>query len=186
MEKVDHIICGDYVLPMDGKQDVIEHGAMAVKDGMISAVGPCEEISRTFEAKSTINGDGKAVLPGLINTHTHAAMVFMRGMADDLPLMEWLERHIWPVENRWLGPDFVGDALELACLEMLKAGVTTFNDMYFFEGVAARTARRIGIRAVLGAGVIDIPTKTTSGADDCLQKAERCTPCHVYLQPRHF
>jgi 5-methylthioadenosine/S-adenosylhomocysteine deaminase len=96
----------------------------------------------------------------------------MRGMADDLPLREWLEGHIWPVENRWLGPEFIEDGVSLACLEMLKAGVTSFNDMYFFEDVAACAVKKIGMRAVLGAGVIDFPTRTTTGAEDCLRKAE--------------
>jgi 5-methylthioadenosine/S-adenosylhomocysteine deaminase len=103
-------------------------------------------------------------------------MVLMRGMADDLPLKEWLEGHIWPVESEWLSPEFIDDAVRLACLEMLKAGVTTFGDMYFFEDTAAAAAKELGMRAVLGAGIIDLPTKTTSGADECLRNAEEFIP----------
>jgi 5-methylthioadenosine/S-adenosylhomocysteine deaminase len=99
-------------------------------------------------------------------------MALMRGMADDLPLKEWLNRHVWPTESRWLAADFIKDGVELACLEMLKAGITTYNDMYFFEGAAAEAAKGLGMRAVLGAGILDLPTKVTTGAEDCLRKAE--------------
>lgn len=157
---------------MDDGVRVLRDGAVAVVGGRIAAVGTFGEVSRNYKAKKTIGGAGKAVMPGLINTHTHAAMVFMRGMADDLPLKDWLEGHIWPAENRWLSPRFIKDAVSLACLEMLKAGITTYSDMYFYEDVSAKTARQFGIRAVLGAGIVDFPTKTGSGRDDYLKKAE--------------
>ena len=113
------------------------------------------------------------LLPGLINTHSHAAMVFFRGLADDLPLKEWLEKHIWPAEAKWLSPEFVYDATELACLEMLKAGITTYNDMYFFGDSTARATRYLGMRACLGAGIIDFPTVAASTLDEYLANAER-------------
>ncbi len=172
MERVDIIVRGDYVVPMDVDCSVIADGAVAIKGSKIAGIGTYDSIAARFQSDSIIGGEGRVVLPGLINTHTHAAMVFMRGMADDLPLKVWLEEHIWPAEDRWLGPEYINDAVELAVVEMLKAGVTTFNDMYFFENVAAEVSKRLGIRAMLGAGVIDFPTKTTTGADDCLQKAE--------------
>jgi 5-methylthioadenosine/S-adenosylhomocysteine deaminase len=99
-------------------------------------------------------------------------MVYFRGIADDLPLTEWLNKHIWPAENKWLSPEFVSDAIELACLEMLKGGVTTYNDMYFYEDAAGRTAKRIGMRAVLGAGIFDFPSKTATAADEYFANAE--------------
>ena len=176
MEIVDHIVHGDYLIPVDEKHTVIEGGAVAVKQNRIVEVGHYEEISKKYESDSIIGGKKKVIIPGLINTHTHAAMVRMRGMADDLPLKEWLEGHIWPVESEWLSPEFINDAVRLACLEMLKAGVTTFGDMYFFEDTAAAAAKELGMRAVLGAGIIDLPTKTTSGADECLRNAADFIP----------
>ena len=173
MERVDIIVRGDHVLPMEGRGEVISPGAVAVKDGRIAAVGTDVDIAGAYEAAQTLGGPGRVVMPGLINTHTHAAMVLMRGMADDLPLMQWLQEHIWPAEDHWLGPEFIADAIELACLEMLKAGITTYSDMYFFEGVAAEVTERMGMRAVLGAGILDFPTKTTRDAEDCLRNAEK-------------
>jgi 5-methylthioadenosine/S-adenosylhomocysteine deaminase len=173
MRHVDYFVCGEYVLAMDeGTESVLRDGVVAVSEGRIVEVGPKEEIFKKYSANKTLSGERRAVLPGLVNTHTHAAMVLLRGFADDLPLKDWLEGHIWPTENRWLGPGFVRDAGELACLEMLRAGITAFCDMYFFEGVTAETVKKLGMKAVLGAGILDFPTKTTSGAEDCLRKGE--------------
>jgi 5-methylthioadenosine/S-adenosylhomocysteine deaminase len=99
-------------------------------------------------------------------------MVFFRGMADDQPLREWLENHIWPAENRWLSPEFVADAIALACLEMLKGGITAYNDMYFYEDAAAETTKKVGMRAVLGAGILDFPTKSARTSDEYFFNAE--------------
>jgi len=173
LKEADYIICGDYVLPMDEERAVIKNGAVAVKRNKIEEVGSFNDISKKYSSKNIIGGDNRAVLPGLINTHTHAAMVYFRGMADDLPLKEWLEQHIWPAENKWLSPEFVSDATELASLEMLKAGITTYNDMYFFEDASAKTAKKIGMRAVLGAGIVDFPTISGRNADEYLGKAEK-------------
>ncbi len=173
MKKADYIIRGDYVLPMDEGLPVIKDGAVAVNGKTIIDVGSFNDISKKYTSKNIIGGKNRAVLPGLINTHTHAAMVYFRGMADDLPLKEWLEEHIWPAENKWLSPEFVSDATELACLEMLKAGITTYNDMYFFEDASGKAAKKIGIRAVLGAGIVEFPTVSGQNAVDYLNKAER-------------
>ncbi len=172
MQNVDYIICGDYVLPMDERLTVIKDGAIAVSGTNILEVGTSKEISKKYASEAIIMGEGKAVFPGLINTHTHAAMVYFRGIADDLPLKEWLENHIWPAENRWLGPEFISDAIELACLEMLKGGVTTYNDMYFYEDAAGKTAKRIGMRAVLGVGILDFPSKSANTTDEYFVNAE--------------
>ncbi|MCG2813376.1 MAG: amidohydrolase family protein, partial [Thermodesulfovibrionales bacterium] len=152
---------------------VLKNGALAIVGGKISDIGDYNAVSKKYSSKNIINGKNTAVLPGLINTHTHAAMVYFRGMADDLPLKEWLEEHIWPAENKWLSPEFVSDATELACLEMLKAGITTYNDMYFFEDASSIAAKKIGMRAVLGAGIVDFPTVAGNSADEYLSKAER-------------
>ena len=172
MQNVDYIICGDYVLPMDEGLTVIKDGAIAVSGTNILEVGTSKEISKKYASEAIIMGEGKAVFPGLINTHTHAAMVYFRGIADDLPLKEWLENHIWPAENRWLGPEFISDATELACLEMLKGGVTTYNDMYFYEDAAGKVAKKIGMRAVLGVGILDFPSKSANTTDEYFANAE--------------
>ncbi len=173
MKSADYIICGDYVLPMDESHSVIKDGAVALNGNVIIDVGEYKDISKKYSGEKTISGKNKAVLPGLINTHTHAAMVYFRGMADDLPLKEWLETYIWPAESKWLSPEFVSDATELACLEMLKAGITTYSDMYFFEDASGNAAKKIGMRAVLGAGIVDFPTISGKNADEYLGKAEK-------------
>ncbi len=172
MQNVDYIISGDYVLPMDEALTVIKNGAVAVKGTEIVDVGNSDDILAKYDSKAVLKKEGSVILPGLINTHTHAAMVYFRGIADDLPLNNWLNEHIWPAENRWLSPEFISDAIELACLEMLKGGVTTYNDMYFYEDAAARTAKRIGMRAVLGVGILDFPTKSASTPDEYFSNAE--------------
>jgi len=172
MISVDYIISGDYVLPMDEAFTVINNGAIAVKGTDIIEVGHSDDIFRKYTAGNVIKERSSVILPGLINTHTHAAMVYFRGIADDLPLTDWLNNHIWPAENTWLSPEFVSDAIELACLEMLKGGITTYNDMYFYEDAAGRTAKRMGMRAVLGAGILDFPSKSASTADQYFDNAE--------------
>ncbi len=173
MQKVDYIICGDYVLTMDENLAIIEKGAVAVKEKQILEVGKADEILKRYTSGNIMEGKGRVVMPGLINTHTHAAMVYFRGIADDLPLTEWLNNHIWPAENKWLSPEFISDAIELACLEMLKGGITTYNDMYFFEDAAGEAAKRIGMRAVLGSGILDFPSVSAKTTDEYLDNAER-------------
>ncbi|MBF0565941.1 MAG: amidohydrolase [Nitrospirae bacterium] len=158
--------------PMVDGDNVILNGSVAVKGGKILAAGPYSEINERFIAKKVIGGPGKVVLPGLINTHTHAAMVYFRGLADDLPLKEWLECFIWPAENKWLSTEFCADAVSLACLEMLKSGVTTYNDMYFFQDGCARVVKEMGMRAVLGVGVLDFPSVSAKTTAEYLANAE--------------
>jgi 5-methylthioadenosine/S-adenosylhomocysteine deaminase len=170
---VDHIICGDYVLPMDESLSVIEKGAVAISGNKVIETGTSREIFQKYISENIIKGDGRVVLPGLINTHTHAAMVYFRGIADDLPLNDWLNNHIWPAENKWLSPEFIADAVELACLEMLKGGITTYSDMYFFEDAAGVACKRIGMRAVLGSGILDFPSVSAKSTDEYIENAER-------------
>jgi 5-methylthioadenosine/S-adenosylhomocysteine deaminase len=173
MKTVDYIVGGDYILPMDESLTVIKNGAVVVKGRDILEVGTSEEIFKKYAATEVIRGEGKVVFPGLINTHTHAAMVYFRGIADDLPLNDWLKNHIWPAENRWLSPEFISDAVELACLEMLKGGITTYNDMYFYEDAAGKAIKRMGMRAVLGTGILDFPTASAKTTDEYLENAGR-------------
>ena len=187
-EEVDVIITADHVVTMDGplgaessgdgspgdwSPGVIADGAVAVRDSVIVGVGPQSEILSSFKAPNTYGGKGKALIPGLVNTHTHAAMTLLRGIADDKPLKAWLEENIWPAENRWLDEEFVRDGVRIACLEMLLSGTVAFSDMYFFDEVAGEVANEFGMRALLCAGIIDLPTKTTKGPDDCLRNAEQ-------------
>jgi 5-methylthioadenosine/S-adenosylhomocysteine deaminase len=171
-EKVDILVKGDIILTMSDGTAPIPSGAVAIRGERITDVGTSEDLESRYSARTVIGGSGMAVLPGFVNTHTHAAMVYFRGMADDLPLKLWLEEHIWPAEARWLGEEFVRDATELACLEMLRAGVTLYNDMYFYEDASAEAIRDVGIRAVLGAGILDFPTSSGKDANDYLKKAE--------------
>ncbi|MBI5741342.1 MAG: amidohydrolase family protein [Nitrospirae bacterium] len=173
MQNVDYIIRADYLLTMEGDLAVIRDGAVAVTGSDITDAGTFAGVSAKYTSKKIIEGKDRAVFPGLINTHTHAAMVYFRGLADDLPLMEWLQDHIWPAEGKWMTEEFVGDAVGLACLEMLKAGVTTYADMYFFQNAAGKKLEKIGMRGVLGAGVIDFPfTGYARAVDDYFANAE--------------
>lgn len=173
MENIDCIIRAEYLLTMEGDLSVIKDGAIAVSNTIIKDVGTFADISKTYTADNVLGGEGKVVFPGLINTHSHAAMVYFRGLADDLPLQEWLEKYIWPAEGKWMTAEFVNDAVGLACLEMLKSGVTTYMDQYFFQSIAAKKVSKIGMRGVLGAGVIDFPfTGYASSVEDYFTNAD--------------
>ncbi|MDA8083760.1 MAG: amidohydrolase family protein [Nitrospiraceae bacterium] len=173
MKNCDLIIQSDYLVTMNDQFDVIEKGAVAVSGGLIAAVGPEDEIAAAYRSDKTIGGRHTVAFPGLVNAHTHSPMVYFRGLKDDLPLRVWLEDHIWPAENRWLGHEFVADATELACLEMLKAGITAFSDMYFYGEAIALSVKKAGMRAVIGAGILDFPSPAAATVDDYLANAER-------------
>ena len=173
MQKADYILKADYLLTMEGDLSVITDGAVAVTADTISDAGTFQDISSKYSSDNIIDGKSKVIFPGLINTHTHAAMVYFRGLADDLPLQDWLEKHIWPAEGKWMSAEFVKDAVSLACLEMLRSGVTTYTDQYFFQSVAAKKVSKIGMRGVLGAGVIDFPfTGYAATVEDYFTNAE--------------
>jgi len=173
MQKADYIIRADCLLTMEGDLSVIHDGAVAVTGSEIASVGPASDVLKNYNSDNIIDGTDKVVFPGLVNTHCHAAMVYFRGLADDLPLQEWLEKHIWPAEMQWLSADFVDDAIELACLEMLTSGVTTYMDMYLYQGTAAQKVEKIGMRGVLCSGVIDFPWKDyAQSADDYFVRGE--------------
>jgi 5-methylthioadenosine/S-adenosylhomocysteine deaminase len=128
-ETIDLIVNGDYVVTMDENLTVIEGGAVAVDDGVIVAVGPAGEINAAYRARESLDGAGQVVLPGLVNGHLHAAMTLLRGVADDLALMDWLTNYIFPAEVEFVDAEFVRIGTELACWEMLRGGTTTFVDM---------------------------------------------------------
>jgi 5-methylthioadenosine/S-adenosylhomocysteine deaminase len=166
----DLLILADWVLPVDAADSQLERHAVAVRDGRILAVLPAAEARGSIESDRTVELPGHALIPGLINAHTHAAMTLMRGLADDLPLMTWLHEHIWPAEQRWVDAGFVADGSRLAVLEQLRGGVTCFNDMYFYPEVTAQVAAEAGMRAVIGMILVDFPTGYADGPDAYLAK----------------
>ena len=170
MESVDALIHARWIVPVEPAGTVLERHALAVRHGRIASLLPSEQARQRYQAAEVIELPRHALIPGLVNAHTHAAMALLRGLADDLPLMRWLQDHIWPVESRWAKADFVRDGVELAVAEMLMGGVTCFNDMYFFPEVAAPVVRDAGIRACLGLVVFDFPSAWGTGPEDYLHK----------------
>jgi 5-methylthioadenosine/S-adenosylhomocysteine deaminase len=164
------LIHAQWVLPVDPWDRQLTDHAVAIADGRILAVLPSEEARSSIEAQRVIELPGHLLIPGLINAHTHAAMVLMRGLADDLPLMTWLHEHIWPAEQRWVDPGFVADGTRLAVLEMLRGGITCYNDMYFHPEVTAQVTAEAGMRAVIGMIVVDFPTGYAASADEYIAK----------------
>ena len=152
---VDIVVTGGTVLTMAGPN--IERGAVAIDKGAIVAVGTASEISRKYTGRQTVNAKGMAILPGLVNTHTHAAMTLFRGIADDRDLMDWLQHFIFPAEAKNVDRDFVRWGTRLAAAEMIRSGTTTFADMYYFESDVATEAKRAGLRGILGETLIDFP-----------------------------
>lgn len=170
----DMIIKGRYVLTMNTKPIVVENGAVAIVGSMIKAVGKESEVSARYQAKRIINTGNSIVMPGFINTHTHAGMTYFRGIAEDVPLDEWLNKYIWPTEAKYVNKSFIEKSTELACLEMIRAGVTTFNDMYFFADKVAEVALRAGMRAVVGEPILDFPTPAAKTPADAIEMALKC------------
>jgi 5-methylthioadenosine/S-adenosylhomocysteine deaminase len=158
-------------VPVAPRGAVLEDHAVVVRGGRIVAVAPGADAARDYTVETTVELPEHALIPGLVNAHTHAAMSLFKGLADDLPLMEWLEDHIWPAETRFVSDGFVRDGTRLAMAEMIRGGTTCFNDMYFFPDEAARVAVEAGLRAVVGLIVIDFPTVWARDADEYLAKA---------------
>jgi 5-methylthioadenosine/S-adenosylhomocysteine deaminase len=149
---------------------VLERHALIVDDGRIVALCPQHDADAAFAAAARVACDEHVLIPGLVNAHTHAAMTLLRGVADDLPLDTWLERYIWPLEARYVSAEFVRDGVELAVAEMLRGGVTCFNDMYFFPDATAAACDAAGMRAMLGLPVLDFATAWAPDAEGCLQR----------------
>jgi 5-methylthioadenosine/S-adenosylhomocysteine deaminase len=169
-QSVDTIIRAGWVIPVEPRHQVLADHAIAIRDGVIVAILPAAVMAGQYRATTHHHLAHHAVIPGLINSHTHAAMSLLRGLADDLPLMSWLHDHIWPAEGRCVSPQFVRDGTQLAIAEMLRGGTTCFNEMYFFPDEVAAEASRIGIRAVVGLIVIDFPTAWARDGADYLRK----------------
>ncbi|MGB5080448.1 MAG: TRZ/ATZ family hydrolase [Burkholderiales bacterium] len=170
MQPIDLLVSARWVIPVEPAGAVLEDHSVAVAGGRILAVLPSAEAERRYQPGERFHLGRHALIPGLVNLHTHASMTLMRGLADDLPLMSWLKDHIWPAEARHVSPEFVHDGTLLACAEMLRGGVTCFNDMYFFPEAAAGAALQAGIRAALGIIALEFPTPYAADAEDYLAK----------------
>ena len=168
MLNCDLIIKGKYVLPMDKDLSIIEDGMAVVSGNKILQAGKAEDLKNQYSADETIDCGNSIVMPGLVNTHTHAAMAYFRGLADDLPLDEWWFNHIRPAEINFVKPKFIKKASELACLEMIKSGITFFNDMYYFSEVTAEVCKQVGIRAMLSDAIIDFSAPSYKNVNEAI------------------
>jgi 5-methylthioadenosine/S-adenosylhomocysteine deaminase len=171
MEPVDLLVHGHLVVTMDPEIGTIADGTVAVKGNTVQAVGPRDRLAADYIGSKVIDATDCAVLPGLINGHTHAPMTLFRGLADDLPLMEWLEKYIFPVESH-LRAEWVRWGTRLACAEMLLGGTTTFCDMYLFEKEVAKAACEAGMRAVVGEVLYDFPSPNYGPIEEGFRYAE--------------
>src|SRR5436309_11646201 len=167
MSTVDLRLDARWVIPIV-PEGALEHHSVLIEGGRIAAVMPTLHADG-IEAREHISLPSHALLPGLVNAHTHGAMTLLRGIADDIPLKPWLEEHIWPREGRFVSPEFVYDGTLIAAGEMLKGGITCCADQYFFPDAAARAYRQSGIRALIGLPVLDFPTPYATDADGYLQ-----------------
>ena len=170
--RVSLVIVNGTVVTMDGAGRVIANGGVAVDGSDIVAVDTAEAIERQFAGAERLDATGQVVMPGLINTHTHAPMVLFRGLADDLALMEWLTKYIFPAEAKTVSPEFVRAGTRLAALEMIQSGTTTYTDMYYFEEEIAKETKAAGLRGVLGQTVIQFPVADAKTPADALGRAE--------------
>jgi 5-methylthioadenosine/S-adenosylhomocysteine deaminase len=173
LKRVDLIVSGGTVVTMDASRSVIEDGAIAVVGGRIVAVGKRSDIARQYTAREVVDARGRAVIPGLINGHTHVPMTLFRGIADDLDLNEWLTKFIFPAEAKNVNEEFVRAGTQLGLAEMIRGGTTTYCDMYYFEDAIAEETERAGVRGLLGETVIDFPVPDNKTWPDAMRYTER-------------
>src|SRR5881397_4221663 len=169
---VSLVLTGGIVITQDERHTVLSPGAVAIDGPEIVAVDRPDAIAANYRADETISAPNQIVLPGLVNTHTHAPMVLYRGLADDLALMEWLQKYIFPAEARTVSPEFVRVGTRLAVLEMIESGTTTYADMYYFEEEIAKATREAGLRGVLGETIIQFPVADAKTPAEGLVHAE--------------
>jgi 5-methylthioadenosine/S-adenosylhomocysteine deaminase len=171
-QRVDWLIAGGTVVTMDANHRIVEDGAIAIRGDAIIAVGSRAELEARYHPTARLEARGKLVMPGLINGHTHVPMTLFRGLADDLALDEWLHKYIFPAEARNVTPDFVRAGARLGVLEMLRGGITTYVDMYYFEDEIARVTKQAGMRAVLGETILDFPAPDNKNLPQMLRYTE--------------
>ncbi len=167
---VDTLISARWIIPVRPENITLENHTIAIKDGVIIDILPSDEASDRYEATHGLDLPQHVLTPGLINAHGHTAMTLFRGMADDKPLQTWLEQYIWPAEAEWVDETFVHDGTQLAMIEMLRSGTTTFSDMYFFPNIVAKVVSDAGMRAQVSFPVFDFPTAWGQGPDDYIRK----------------
>jgi len=170
---VDLLILGGIVVTMDAQRSLFENGAVAVDQGTIIEIGDKQTVEAHYSAARVIDAQGKAIIPGLINGHTHLAMSLFRGIADDLDLHDWLNNYIFPAETRNVDEAFVRAGTRLGLAELIKGGTTTFVDMYFFEDAVAEETAKAGLRGIVGQGVLDFPTPDSQTFEESLSKAQK-------------
>lgn len=169
-EQVDLLIAPDWIIPIEPAEQVLVDHAVVVHEGRIVNIDSQKSCGERYDARNSYRLPGHVLIPGLVNLHTHAAMTLLRGYADDLALMDWLQKRIWPAEAHHASFEFVLHGTTLACAEMVRGGITCFNDMYFFPEAAAEAASTVGIRAALGIIVVEFPTAYATDAEDYLRK----------------
>ncbi len=169
-DQVDLIVKGAHIVTMDAEGSVIADGAIVIDEGIILDIGSSADIEAKYSAAATLEGDKRIVMPGLVNGHSHAAMTLLRGVADDLALMDWLQNYIFPAEVEFVDPEFVRIGTELACWEMIRGGTTTFVDMYYYPDTIAEVVESSGMRALISATVIDQRSPDAENADDSIAK----------------
>lgn len=170
MTPINTLISARWIVPVEPDGRVLDHHSVALHAGKIVEILPAIDAKRQYDAAEHVVLADHALIPGFVNAHTHAAMTLFRGLADDLPLMDWLNNHIWPAEAKWVSPEFVREGTEYAIAEMLRGGTTCFNDMYFFPAATAQAADAAGMRAVVGMIVLDFPCAYAQNADEYLHK----------------
>jgi len=158
MKNIETLLSARWIIPVNPSSACLEDHSIAVNAGRIEAILPTAAALQEYHADNHLQLAEHALIPGLINTHTHAAMSLLRGLADDITLHAWLEKHIWPAETRWVDRQFISDGSQLAIAEMIRSGTTCFNDMYFYPDETGRIASLAGIRACVGLIVIEFPT----------------------------
>lgn len=171
--KVDTLIHARWIIPVEPESVTLEHHSLVIDGGRIIDLLPTDLAKQKYQGNTTEDLENHVLLPGLINCHTHAAMTLMRGIADDLPLMDWLQNHVWPLEQKWMSEAFVRDGTDLAIAEMIRGGTTCFNDMYFFPDITAQQSIHNGIRSCVGMIIIDFPTVWAQNSDDYIEKGLR-------------
>ena len=169
---IDTLLHPDWIVPVVPRGVVLEKHSLAISGGQIRQILPRAQ-ARDLTASKELELPGQALMPGLVNLHGHAAMSLLRGFADDLPLMPWLEQHIWPAEGKYVSEAFVRDGTELAITEMIRSGTTTFSDMYFFPDACAEVAIATGIRCQIVFPILDFPTAWARDADEYISKGLR-------------
>ena len=186
LEQVDLLIRAKWVVPVVPRGEVLVDHAVAVRDGRIAGMAPGGDAGGIWSADQVLELGDHALIPGLVNSHGHAPMSLLRGVADDLPLRVWLEDHVWPLENRLISPDFVRAGARLAMAEMIRGGTTCLADMYFFPDAVAECAEEAGMRAQLCGPILDFPSVWAADAEDYLRRAREL--CERYRDhPRlHF